>query len=207
MGLLFRCSPWKSTLGLPGPTVGTLFLPGAESEPVESDWEVADVRRATCCIAMVIPAPRSASRRPDHGIETADPIDDRESALPIGGKLLYLAGRNTTAERYALQPPEMPASSLNVGRLASQSLPQAGSIRLAGSDSTAEIKWKLSAESWVSDRIGMCASASVITCGAADLAWCNKSRCGSAATEAVAPPMPAYRMATVASIDATISPG
>lgn len=53
-------------------------------------------------------------------------------------------------------------------------LPQAGSIRLAGSDSIAEIKWKLSVKSQASDRIGVCASASAITCGAADLAWCNK---------------------------------
>ena len=56
-----------------------------------------------------------------------------------------------------------------------QSLPQAGPIRLAGSESTGIIKWKLSAESRVSDRIGMCASPSAITCGAPDLAWCNKS--------------------------------
>jgi hypothetical protein len=177
-----------------------------------SDWEVADVRRATCCIAMVIPAPRSASRRPDAGIETADRIDDRESArCPSGANCCTCPGEIRRLSVTLWQPPEIPASSLNVGRLASEARPIAPASWFhpacwIGFDSRNKSgNYRRKARRLIGSECVPVRRPSL----AAPLTWHGaiKSRCGSAATEAVAPPMPAHRLITVASIDAAVSPG
>ena len=66
----------------------------------------------------------SASRRLDAGIETADRIDDRESARCLAvANGCTCPGEIRRLSDTLWQLPEMPASSLNVGRLASEARP------------------------------------------------------------------------------------
>jgi hypothetical protein len=125
MGLVASLLPVE--IGLPGSPGGTLFSLWRGKRACRVGLgEVAYVRQATCCIAMVIAAPRSASRRPDAGIETDDRIDDRGSAhCPSVALCCTCPGEIRRLSVTLWQPPEMPASSFNVERFASEARPVA----------------------------------------------------------------------------------